>query len=139
MINKLLEKLKNLDEETNSFWDQISKEYYDFELAEQIKELTKQDMVDFFKKHIDPASPERAKVSVWMIAQATHNVSTKQISEFVKALELHPPERESEAVTEIQARLSAVRHGETEEIEGFREYLLHDLKVAEENIDTAAE
>jgi insulysin len=96
-------------------------------------------MVDFYKKHINPASPERAKISVWMIAQATSDVSTKQISELVKALELNSPEREAEAATDLQARLSAAQHDEVKEIEGLKEYLLHELKVAEDKIDAAAE
>ncbi|POS73455.1 a-pheromone processing metallopeptidase Ste23 [Diaporthe helianthi] len=140
---KLLEKLKNLDQETNRIWGQISTEYYDFELssktAERVKELTRQDMIDFFKKHINPASTERAKISVWMIAQATSDVSTKQISELVKALELNSPEREAEVASDLQARLSAAQHDEAKEIEGLKEYLLHDLKVAEDKIDAAAE
>lgn len=96
-------------------------------------------MIDFFKKHISPASPERAKISVWMIAQATSDVSTKQISELVKALELKSAEREAEAATDLQARLSAAEHDEAKEIEGLKEYLLHDLKVAEDKIDAAVE
>ncbi|KAH8744626.1 hypothetical protein F5883DRAFT_722196 [Diaporthe sp. PMI_573] len=112
----LLEKLKNLDQDTYRIWDQITTEYYDFELstktAERVNELTKQGMVDFFKKHINPASPERTKISVWMIAQATSDESTKQISKLVKALELNSPEREAEAATDLQARLSAAEHDE---------------------------
>lgn len=96
-------------------------------------------MIGFFKKHINPASPERAKISVWMIAQATSDVSTKQISELVKSLELNSPEREAEVATDLQARLSAAQHDEAKEIEGLKEYLLHDLKVAEDKIDAAAE
>lgn len=33
---KLLEKMKNLDQETNRLWSQISNEYYDFELGEHL-------------------------------------------------------------------------------------------------------
>lgn len=96
-------------------------------------------MVEFFNIYINPSSPERAKVSVWMIAQATSDVSTKQISELVKSLELSPTEKEAEAATDLQARLSAAGHDKAKEIEGLREYLLHDLKVAETKIDAAVE
>lgn len=96
-------------------------------------------MLEFFNKQIKPSSPERAKLSVWMIAQATSDVSTKQISELVKTLELNSSERESKAATDLQARLSAAGHDEAKEIEGLKEYLLHDLKVAEDKIQTAAE
>lgn len=96
-------------------------------------------MVEFFNKYINPASPDRAKVSVWMIAQATSDVSTKQISELVKSLELKSTEREAEVATDLQARLSAAGHDEAKEIEGLKEYLLHNLKVSETKIDAAAE
>lgn len=96
-------------------------------------------MAEFFNKYINPASPDRAKVSVWMIAQATSDVSTKQISELVKSLEINPSEREAEAATDLQARLSAAGHDEAKEIEGLRDYLLHNLKVSETKIDAAVE
>ncbi|KUI56296.1 hypothetical protein VP1G_03557 [Cytospora mali] len=138
---RLLEKMKNLDQETSRIWNQISTEYYDFESStktvECVKGLAKEDMVEFFNKYINPSSPDRAKISVWMIAQATSDVSTKQISELVTSLELKSTEREAEAATDLQARLSAAGHDEVKEIEGLREYLLHDLKVSETKIDAA--
>ncbi|KAF3769957.1 hypothetical protein M406DRAFT_248220 [Cryphonectria parasitica EP155] len=143
VVIKLLEKTKNLDEETNRLWGQVSNEYYDFDLpqkaASQVKQLTKQEMVDFFDHYISPTSPARAKLSVWMVAQATSDVSTKQISELVKTLDLDSSERESQAATDLQARLSAAGHDEEKEVEGLKEYLLHDLKVAEAKIDAAVE
>lgn len=96
-------------------------------------------MVEFFNKYINPASTERAKVSVWMVAQATSDVSTKQISELVKSLDLKSTEREAETATDLQARLSAAGHDETKEIEGLRDYLLHELKVSETKIDASVE
>ncbi|KAI0480517.1 ubiquitin carboxyl-terminal hydrolase-like protein [Xylariaceae sp. FL0804] len=78
VINKRLEKLKNLDQETGRHWSQISNEYYDFEGgstaqrdADQVKQLTKADMVDFYSTFIHPASPSRAKLVVQLIAQGT--------------------------------------------------------------------
>ncbi|PSS03756.1 Metalloenzyme, LuxS/M16 peptidase-like protein [Coniella lustricola] len=141
VVIKLLEKTKNLDEETNRLWGQINNEYYDFELpqrtASQVKQLTKQDMISFFDHYISPTSPQRAKLSVWMIAQATSDVSTKQISELVKTLDLESSESESQAATDLQARLSAAGHDEEKEVAGLKDYLLHDLKVAENKIETA--
>ncbi|KAL1865031.1 metalloprotease [Diaporthe australafricana] len=140
---KQLEKLKNLGEETGRIWSEISTEYYNFDLssktAESVKELTKQDMVDFYKKRINPASPERAKLSVWMIAQATSDVSAKTISDLVKALKLNSPERDAEVAKEVQARLSAAQYDEQKETEGLKEYILHSLKVSKERTDAAAE
>lgn len=94
-------------------------------------------MIEFFDHYINPASPQRAKLSVWMVAQATSDVSTKQISELVKTLDLDSSERESQAATDLQARLSAAGHDEEKEVAGLKDYLLHDLKVAEDKIETA--
>ena len=75
LINKRLEKLKNLDQETARFWNHISGEYLDFlqreHDVEHLKPLTKSEMIDFFNHYIDPTSPNRAKLSVHMIAQAS--------------------------------------------------------------------
>lgn len=38
--------------------------------VEHIEPITKQDMIDFFNTHIDPASKTRAKISTHMLAQA---------------------------------------------------------------------
>lgn len=96
-------------------------------------------MIEFFNKKINPSSPERAKLSVWMIAQATSDVSTKQISELVNTLELDSSESESQAATDLQARLSAAGHDQEKEVEGLKNYLLHELKVSENNIEEAVE
>lgn len=98
-------------------------------------------MIAFFKHYISPASPKRAKLSVWMVAQAKSDVSTKQISELVKTLDLDSTEREAQAATDLQARLSTAghEHDEAKEAEELKSYLLHDLKVAEDKVDAAAE
>ena len=75
LINKRLEKLKNLDQESARFWNHITLEYLDFlqrdHDVEFIKPLKKSDMIQFFKEHIDPTSPTRAKLSVHMMAQSS--------------------------------------------------------------------
>lgn len=75
LINKRLEKIKNLDQETTRFWVHIGSEYYHFLQVEDdvahIKPLTKQDLVDFFKYYIHPTSPHRAKLAVHMVAQSS--------------------------------------------------------------------
>jgi insulysin len=104
-----------------------------------IKPLTKADLIGFFKRFIDPTSAERAKLVVHLVAQAKSDVSTKQISELVKALDLESTETAQKAATDLQARLSAAGHDEDKEIEGLRDYLLHELKVVESKIDVAVE
>lgn len=75
LINKRLEKLKNLSQESGRFWGHISAEYYDFLKVEHdvahINPLTKADMLQFFYYHVHPLSPTRAKLSIHMIAQAS--------------------------------------------------------------------
>ncbi|KAI5302635.1 Insulinase (Peptidase M16), partial [Ascosphaera pollenicola] len=73
VINKRLEKLKNLGLETRRFWTHIGSEYYDFlqheEDAAHVRALTKQAMIDFYRQYIDPASNTRAKLSIHMVAR----------------------------------------------------------------------
>lgn len=79
VINKRLEKLKNLDQETARHWAHISSEYFDFDSAEEdaahIKMLTKSDMVDFYAAHMIPTSPTRSKLAVYLIAQGVSGKS----------------------------------------------------------------
>ncbi|KAF2816319.1 LuxS/MPP-like metallohydrolase [Mytilinidion resinicola] len=75
IINKRLEKLKNLSQETNRFWNHVLSECYDFESAdrdvEHLTPLTKKDIIEFFDQFISPTSPTRAKLAVHMLAQSS--------------------------------------------------------------------
>ncbi|KAF2455474.1 a-pheromone processing metallopeptidase Ste23 [Lineolata rhizophorae] len=76
MINKRLEKLKNLSQETNRFWGHIMSEAFDFEAVDHdvaaLSTLTKPDMQAFFSHYISPSSPStRAKLSVHLVAQSS--------------------------------------------------------------------
>lgn len=79
LINKRLEKLKNLGSESNRFWFHIGTEVFNFtkndEDAEYIRTLTKPDVIEFFKQYIDPRSPSRAKLSIHMKSHSS-NAST---------------------------------------------------------------
>ncbi|KAL1959901.1 hypothetical protein VTO42DRAFT_569 [Malbranchea cinnamomea] len=74
IINKRLEKLKNLGSESNRFWSHIGSEYYDFKQheidAETLRTLTKPEMVSYYRQFIDPRSNTRAKLSIHMNAQS---------------------------------------------------------------------
>jgi len=93
IINKKLEKLKNLGSETSRFWSHIGSEYFDFVQheadAEAVGNLSKPEVVDFFRQYIDPRSPSRAKVSVHMKAQSSGNavVTAEQKAKAVEKLE----------------------------------------------------
>ncbi|MCJ1246816.1 Insulinase (Peptidase M16) [Trapelia coarctata] len=84
LINKRLEKIKNLDQETSRFWGHIGSEYYHFLQVEDdvahIKPLTKQDLIDFFTHYIHPTSPHRAKLTVHMIAQTSPQAVKARVS-----------------------------------------------------------
>ncbi len=73
LINKRLEKIKNLGQESGRFWSHITNEYYDFLQVESdvahLRSLTKDDLIDFFAYYIHPTSTTRAKMSVHMVAQ----------------------------------------------------------------------
>ncbi len=101
-----------------------------------VKPLTKAEMVDFFNHYVHPSSPRRAKLAVYLEAQSKSDVSTKQISELVAALDLDS-NTSAQAATDLQARLSAAGHDEEKEVASLQDYLLHELKVAENKIDDA--
>ena len=75
LINKRLEKVKNLEQEANRYWYHIGSDEYDFRQkeieVEYVRPLTKTQMIEFFNHYISPSSPHRAKLSVHMVAQAT--------------------------------------------------------------------
>lgn len=75
LISKRLEKVKNLDQESNRFWHHIGSDEYDFKQkdleVESLRTINKSEMIEFFKQHIDPTSPARAKLSIHMVAQSS--------------------------------------------------------------------
>ncbi|KAI9687438.1 MAG: Insulinase (Peptidase M16) [Bogoriella megaspora] len=75
LVNKKLEKLKNLGQETGRFWTHITNEFFDFEQVDEdvvhIQPLTKPEILDFYRYYIAPSSPHRAKASIYLRAQAS--------------------------------------------------------------------
>ncbi|EME43644.1 hypothetical protein DOTSEDRAFT_72866 [Dothistroma septosporum NZE10] len=75
VINKRLEKLKNLNAESGRLWYHVTSDVFDFELVnrdvEQLETLTQSEIVEFFNLYFNPSSPDRAKLSVYTIAQAS--------------------------------------------------------------------
>ena len=73
VINKRLEKMKNLEQEGGRLWSYISSEYYSFYQidrdVEAIRALKLDDIKAFYAKYIDPDSKERSKLSVHMVAK----------------------------------------------------------------------
>ena len=87
LINKRLEKIKNLSQESARFWGHIGSEYFNFTQVEtdvaNLKTLNKEDLIAFFQYYIHPTSPHRAKLSIHMIAQS----SPKSIAEKIPVSE----------------------------------------------------
>ena len=79
LINKRLEKLKNLNAENARFWTHITNGRYDFLLVDEdvkhIRSLTRNDMMKFFKYYVHPQSPHRAKISVHLQAQSSPKIA----------------------------------------------------------------
>lgn len=73
LIARKLEKMKNLTSETNRLWNHVMTETYNFFQfdidVEHIRRVTKEDIVEFFARYIDPESPNRAKLSIHLNAQ----------------------------------------------------------------------
>ncbi|KAF9431806.1 Insulinase (Peptidase M16) [Entomortierella beljakovae] len=67
LIEKKLEKYKNLRQETSFYWDQITSNYYNFdEVQEDVQELEKislETIRGFFKQRILPEAPQNKKIS----------------------------------------------------------------------------
>jgi insulysin len=85
LINKRLEKIKNLDQESDLFWNCIGNEYFDFRAAEEdvahLRPLSKADLIEFFRHYVHPTSPHRAKLAVHMVAQASPAALASHIPE----------------------------------------------------------
>jgi len=73
IINKRLEKLKNMGSETSRYWSHIGSEYFDFVQHEtdamMLRSITKRDILEFYRQYLDPSSPFRAKLSIHLKAQ----------------------------------------------------------------------
>ncbi|KDN45284.1 hypothetical protein K437DRAFT_256623 [Tilletiaria anomala UBC 951] len=73
LIQSRLEVVKNLGEEASRFWYHIHSRYYDFLQRETdvaaLRELTKQDIVDFFMRYIHHSSVTRSKLTVNLRSQ----------------------------------------------------------------------
>jgi len=73
LIDQKMDKLKNLNQETNRFWDHISDGYNDFleyEIeCETLRTITKDEVLSLFMSHIHPSSPTRSKLSAHFCSQ----------------------------------------------------------------------
>jgi insulysin len=147
VINKRLEKLKNLTQEGNRFWTHISNDSYDFELAyedvAQLTPLTKADMVSFYNQYISPLSPERAKLSVHLLAQAapkTPSAEEQRADALSLAKSILAENEVSQQVEKLSSRLNALvldsssNHADTL-FETITSHVSEDLNLPTETAD----
>ncbi|RMJ03581.1 hypothetical protein CDV36_014893 [Fusarium kuroshium] len=113
LVIRRLEKPRNLDEESSRHWSQITSEYYDFECAqrdaEQVKKLTKSEMVEFFDKYFDPASSERARLSIHLHAQGKAEGVEKRQEEAQKKADEEAPAGDVPSAISTAVEITDVR------------------------------
>ncbi|KMQ45885.1 hypothetical protein HL42_3385 [Trichophyton rubrum] len=123
IINKRLEKLKNLSSETSRFWSHIGSEYFDFTQHEidaaVLEDITKDDIIAFYRQYIDPSSPTRAKLSVHMKAQASASLVASA-------------EQKSAVLAKIEQFLGSA--GALVDTEKFKE-AFKDITISSNNLD----
>ena len=153
LINKRLETIKNLDQETSRFWSHITGEYFNFLQVEtdveHLRQLTKTQMIDFFKHYIHPTSPHRAKLSVHMIAHMSPkalagSMSTTEQKEKVLDIiaKLLTSLGTNVEAGKLIARFKAVDIAGGDQpgiVQGTRAYLEHDARVSTDQCNQVIE
>ena len=75
IINKRLEKLRNLSQESGRLWHHVVSEVFDFELVyrdvEILETLTKDDVLELYAKRFSPSSAERSTFATQLVAQSS--------------------------------------------------------------------
>lgn len=81
LVADCMEKNKNLWEEGNRYWCDISSGYYEFndqvKDVDELKSITKESLLEFYDKWIMPDSPDAATISVHLKSQKTPPVVTE--------------------------------------------------------------
>ncbi|KAF2403106.1 a-pheromone processing metallopeptidase Ste23 [Trichodelitschia bisporula] len=146
LINKHLERDKNLSQESGRLWGHITCEYFDFEIQDtnvcHIEQTTQEEIVQFFEQYISPESSERAKLSVHLLAQGLpHTIAVddklpKPIPELLNLLTKFFDTQGIKVDSELlKQRLHSV-NAEGQNLEPMARavlsYLVEDAKVPEE-------
>ncbi|KAK2735024.1 Insulinase (Peptidase M16) [Myotisia sp. PD_48] len=149
VINKRLEKHKNLGSETSRYWYHIGSEYFDFmqhEIdAETLATLTKDEMIDFFNQNIDPYSSTRAKLSVHLQAKASASavatpeqkaVVVAQIEQFLATAGMNV---DADKFKQAFEKIEISANNMDAVINALRDHLTTELQVSEEQVATFSE
>ncbi|KAJ0418238.1 Metalloenzyme, LuxS/M16 peptidase-like protein [Aspergillus carlsbadensis] len=142
VINKRLEKLKNLGSETSRFWTHIGSEYYDFQQNEadaaRVRALTKSDILDFFKQMIDPASTTRGKLSIHLKAQGgvpaadLKDQKARLVSLVAKQLEAAGFAADSERLGTALEKITPSENGQV--LSSVKSFLTGEMSLLEQQI-----
>ncbi|KZF20164.1 LuxS/MPP-like metallohydrolase [Xylona heveae TC161] len=148
LINKRLEKVKNLNQESDRFWNHIGNEYYDFEQVDydvaHLKPVTKDEVLSFFHHYIHPSSPTRAKLSVHLLAQTSpHAIAEKtspaeQLEQLLELLQKSLPSLGVEVQADkLRRRFDGVKlaNGQDGIVSAIKNYLSEDLQMQAEPIE----
>lgn len=152
LVQRRLQKLKNLDQETLRFRQHIGSQRYDFEQVDgdvaAIEPLSKKDVVDFYEHYIRPDSATRAKLSVHLYAQkSTTDLLLGQVADpgntIVPLLERFFDSCDVEANDEKLRRrfenIHVTQTGPDIILEALRLYLSEDLKLDEVKVALVVE
>ncbi|CAG8442154.1 10343_t:CDS:10 [Acaulospora morrowiae] len=95
LIERNLEKDKNLREETGRYWGTICSGYYDFNRVkvdtEYLRELKKSELLEFYKTYIHPKSSTQKKISIHLRSQNTklinelNSIDVKKLHELISS------------------------------------------------------
>ncbi|CAH8476306.1 unnamed protein product [Schistosoma turkestanicum] len=76
LLTHLLEKPRGMQDRFERLWSEIACRHYNFKRhlheADILKSLKKNDVIDFFKKYIDPSSCTRRKLTVHVLSNEKH-------------------------------------------------------------------
>lgn len=98
--------------------------------AAHIKLVTKEEMIEFYNRFIIPSSPTRAKLVVYLMAQASADtVSVDQLSALVKELDLNP-EATDATKAKLQEKVQGL--GSVEKmVEAIKTHFIKDMGMSE--------
>ena len=85
LIDKRLEKPKNLSSRAGQYWDEIICQQYNFNRdeieTEALKGISKNDILDFYDTYICPKSEERKKLTCYIVPSDTSEIKPETIPE----------------------------------------------------------
>jgi insulysin len=150
VVNKRLEKLKNLSSETGRYWSHVGSEYFDFLQHEtdaaNVRTLSKADIVAFYRQYIDPSSTTRAKLAVHLNAQGGAQDNAKSFEQRTNLVGLLTKQLEVAGISVDAARFaSAFEEVETKVVDKsqivfvVKTFLTTDQRLSQQQIEPIIE